>query len=141
MPKVICTHRHAGNLINGIKFERHKKGKISEEISAELAVNFLSIPGYIAEDSVVTALIDNKETPKPAGQFLESSFADRQAAMPASLLTASPGFDPKEPAKEADTSGADESATKDEVAEEAAQDNTDKAESKTKATGKGAGKK
>lgn len=46
MPKVICTRPNASNLINGVKFEPHERGVISEDISDEKAEAFLSIPGY-----------------------------------------------------------------------------------------------
>lgn len=46
MPKVICTHPNASNLIDGVNFSAHPRGVISEDISEEQAKRFASIPGY-----------------------------------------------------------------------------------------------
>lgn len=46
MSKVICTLPNASELINGVKFEPHERGVISEDISDEQAEAFLAIPGY-----------------------------------------------------------------------------------------------
>ena len=51
MAKVICTLPNASELINDVKFAKHELGVISEDITAEVAESFLSIPGYIAEDA------------------------------------------------------------------------------------------
>lgn len=45
--KVICKLPNAASLINGIKFEAHKLGVISEEIADEVGEHFLKIPGYV----------------------------------------------------------------------------------------------
>lgn len=50
MPRIICTLPNASELISNIKFAEHELGRISEEISEEVAAFFLSIPGYIAHE-------------------------------------------------------------------------------------------
>ena len=93
MPKVICTHRHASGLINGIPFEPHPLGRISEEMSQEQVNGFLSIPGYVSEDCESTANIASQEAQNEnAGKFMASSFADMRAEMPTSLQDSSPGW-------------------------------------------------
>lgn len=46
MPKVLCTLPNASEEIGGIKFEKHAKGMLSEDISDEQATRLASIPGY-----------------------------------------------------------------------------------------------
>jgi hypothetical protein len=46
MPKLICTLPNASELISGIKFIEHELGRISEEVSEEVATLFSEIPGY-----------------------------------------------------------------------------------------------
>jgi hypothetical protein len=47
MPKVICTLPNAAAEINGVKFTPAECGMLSDEVSAEQAEAFLSIPGYV----------------------------------------------------------------------------------------------
>lgn len=47
MPKVICTLPNAAAEINGVKFTPAEGGMLSDEVSAEQAESFLSIPGYV----------------------------------------------------------------------------------------------
>lgn len=51
MPKVICTLPNAAAVINGVAFEPHELGLISEDISKEKVEYFLSIPGYVSPDA------------------------------------------------------------------------------------------
>lgn len=46
MARVICTLPNASTLINGVAFIEDRGQMISAEISAEVAANFASIPGY-----------------------------------------------------------------------------------------------
>lgn len=46
MPKVLCTLPNASEEIGGIKFSKHAKGMLSEDISDEQATRLVSIPGY-----------------------------------------------------------------------------------------------
>ena len=46
MPKVICTIKHASDLINGVRFLPHAEGKVSEDLEQEQHDYFLSIPGF-----------------------------------------------------------------------------------------------
>lgn len=59
MPKVLCTLPNASEEISGVKFVTHADGMVSEEISDEVAENFLSIPGYLP-------LVDSKAAEKAA---------------------------------------------------------------------------
>lgn len=46
MARVICKLPNASEEISGVKFEKHDDGMLSEEIGAEAAARFASIPGY-----------------------------------------------------------------------------------------------
>ena len=46
MPKVLCTLPNASEEINGIKFETHANGMLSEDVSDEVAAELSTIPGY-----------------------------------------------------------------------------------------------
>lgn len=46
MSKVICTLPNASARINGVNFEPHKRGVISEDLTDEQAEHFLGIAGY-----------------------------------------------------------------------------------------------
>lgn len=51
MPRVICDLPNASDEINGIKFHPlDDGGRISDEIDAETAAHFVSIPGYALDD-------------------------------------------------------------------------------------------
>jgi hypothetical protein len=111
--KVICTLRHASELINGIRFEKHALGRISEEITQEQAKALLAIPGYVEEfkgggkatEAAKAQAMQPAQPVFPAPEqavkqdnFLPSSFDDGQPAMSAALLDATPGWENKEPA-------------------------------------------
>lgn len=68
MPKVICTRPNASTEINGVKFTvlEDGSGVISEEISAEAAELFLSIPGYHAEGDAPGGEGGEKQPEAPA---------------------------------------------------------------------------
>jgi len=61
MAKVLCTLPNASELINGVKFDAHDKGMLSEDIPDDQAAAFAEIPGYElvgakpAEDPAATA--------------------------------------------------------------------------------------
>ena len=46
MAQIICTRPNASDEISGVKFTKHEKGMLSEEVSEEQAAAFLEIPGY-----------------------------------------------------------------------------------------------
>ena len=97
MARVICTHRHASGSINGVRFEVHTLGRISEEISEEQANGFLAIPGYVSEDGVPTTQVEApQERHADIANFMPSSFADQHPQMPATLQDASPGWEKRE---------------------------------------------
>lgn len=109
MARVICTHRHASGAINGVRFDPHDLGRISEEISEEQAKGFLSIPGYVSEDGISNTKIEAAETPNvDAGNFMPSSFADQHARMPTTLQDASPGWETKDEQTDSTADGASE---------------------------------
>lgn len=59
MPRVICVLPHASDEISGVKFhELEQGGKISDEVSDEVAARFASIPGYSLDE-----LVDEERKP------------------------------------------------------------------------------
>lgn len=44
--RVLCTLPNAAAVINGVNFEPVDAGMLSEDVPAEVAAHFLSIPGY-----------------------------------------------------------------------------------------------
>lgn len=74
MAKVICTRPNAGDLINGVKFFPHpdgaEHGVVSEDISQEIADNFVQIPGYsiIAAQRQVEAPVSPQAPQEPVEQ-------------------------------------------------------------------------
>jgi hypothetical protein len=97
MARVICTHRHASGSINGVSFEAHTLGRISEELSEEQAEGFLAIPGYVSEDGIAhTKFEATQELQHDIANFMPSSFADQHPQMQATLQDTSPGWEKKE---------------------------------------------
>lgn len=45
--RVLCTLPNAGKRIGGILFEPAEGGMLSEEVSDDIAIRLLSIPGYV----------------------------------------------------------------------------------------------
>lgn len=111
MPKVICTRPNASTNINGVKFtptEDHT-GVISEEISAEAAELFLSIPGYdLAEEGEQKPAAPAKTAPpaKPPAAPAKAA-ATKKADKPAPA----PAPAPAAPAAAPATEGAPDAAT------------------------------
>jgi len=74
MARVLCTLHNASNSINGVAFEPHPKGVVSEEIDQDTADHFLSINGYEPHDEAEDdgsgqkseQKPESKETPKAA---------------------------------------------------------------------------
>lgn len=52
MAKVICTLPNASDEISGVKFTKHARGVVSEDISDEQAAAFLEIKGYEMEGDI-----------------------------------------------------------------------------------------
>ncbi len=77
MPKVICKLENAADEISGVKFTAMEDGgRVSEEVSAEVAELFASIPGYeLAQDATKAPKSAKKQADKPA---------DKPAAPPVS---------------------------------------------------------
>jgi len=59
MARVVCTLPNASTLINGVPFTEDRGQMISDEISDEVAADFVAIPGYLS-------LVEAKPTKKPA---------------------------------------------------------------------------
>lgn len=92
MPKVICTLPNAAAEINGVKFTPAEGGMLSDEVSAEQAESFLSIPGYV----------EHKEDPAAdARRKAEIAAAAQRAAdeAAAALKAVTPPAPPAPPAK------------------------------------------
>lgn len=82
--KVICTLENAADRISGVKFTaRDDGGKISEEISAEKAEAFASIPGYELVDEPVAP--QKPATPTKASKKAEPK-AETKAPDPAPVV-------------------------------------------------------
>ena len=65
MPKVICKLENAADEISGVKFTALEDGaRVSEEVSADVAELFASIPGY-------ELLIDAPKAPAKAKKAAE----------------------------------------------------------------------
>lgn len=80
--KIICTLPNASDLINGVKFAPHEDGTvISEDVSSEVAANFLEIPGYTAHDPAEAARL----AMEAADRAVEAARAVADAAMAAAL--------------------------------------------------------
>lgn len=84
--KVICTLENAADTISGVKFTaREDGGKISEEISAEKAEAFTSIPGYELADEPVAP--QKPAAPTKASKKAEPK-AETKAPDPAPVVVA-----------------------------------------------------
>ena len=105
--KVICTLRHASESINGIRFDQHPLGRISEDITQEQAKALLAIPGYVEEfkgggkaaEAARAQAMQSAQAAAPVSEqaamqdnFLPSSFDDGQPA-PTTLLDTTPGWE------------------------------------------------
>ena len=66
MPKVICKLENAADEISGVKFTALEEGgRVSEEVSAEVAELFSSIDGYeLVQDKPKKAAAAKKEAVK-----------------------------------------------------------------------------
>lgn len=84
MPKVICKLENAASEISGVKFAAQEDGsQVSEDISAETAELFASIPGY-------ELLSDAPKAPaKPAKKAVEKA-AEKPVEPDAPVLAADP---------------------------------------------------
>ncbi len=74
--RVLCKLPNASGLINGIKFEKHKLGRISEEIDEDIAAHFLKINGYVA-----VAPEKKAAATAETGEGAETSDANKPASM------------------------------------------------------------
>lgn len=78
MPKIICTLPNASDEISGVKFSRLNGDQlISEDISADQAELFLSIPGYFAEGDAPEV----DEPKQAAAQPKQETAAQRKARL------------------------------------------------------------
>jgi len=74
--KVLCTLKNASEQINGIPFVAHELGKISAEISDEVAALFAKIPGF---KLVAASAVKEAKAPKAS----KADAAAEPAAAPA----------------------------------------------------------
>lgn len=98
MPKVICTLPNAAEEINGVSFLSTEVGMLSEDISAEQAESFLSIPGYVEH---------HEDADEIARQKAEAAAAAQREADEAAQKAAAAKPAPKAPAKAAKPAKAD----------------------------------
>ncbi|HEX7642009.1 MAG TPA: hypothetical protein VF472_07320 [Burkholderiaceae bacterium] len=65
MPRVICTLPNASASINGVAFEPHELGVLSEEIEQDRADAFLRIDGYLDHAVALAAAVDGAPAVRP----------------------------------------------------------------------------
>lgn len=85
MAKVLCSLPNAATEINGIKFTVAKGGMISEDVSDDVANDFVSIPGYeLVSKSKATAKAAAKNAPATEPAIVaEPEVAEQAATEPA----------------------------------------------------------
>lgn len=85
MPKVLCTLPNASDEINGVKFSAIEGGALSEDLTAEQADVFLSIPGYVehqedTEADAKVARLAAEESERKAAEAEAKALAAKAAA-------------------------------------------------------------
>lgn len=104
--KVICTLENAADRISGVKFTALEGGgKISEEISAEKAEAFASIPGYELVDAPVPQ--QKPVAPTKASKKAEAK-AETKAAAPTPVPAPAPAPAPAAVTEDDDDYGDDD---------------------------------
>lgn len=79
MAKVLCTLPNAAELISGIRFSKHVKGMLSEDITDEQADAFVQVTGYEkVEHRTPKQIAAEKAAAEKANQDLLD--AEREAA-------------------------------------------------------------
>jgi hypothetical protein len=68
MARVLCTLENASGDISGVKFSPTDVGMLSEEISAELAAEWATIPGFELVDEVGPIVPSVKPALTPRGR-------------------------------------------------------------------------
>lgn len=121
MPRVLCTLENASTEINGVKFEAVENGMLSEDVSDEVAENFLSITGYEPADAANASAPAPSPAPAPAPTpskapaAAKTSSKKAPAPAPAPAPVEQPSTDekptdeaPKDPPSDDKTDAADE---------------------------------
>lgn len=86
MPKVLCTLPNASEEISGVKFVTHAAGMLSEEITDEVAENFVSIPGYEMVGGAPAGLTDAEKAAADEAAAAEAAAEAAKEAEKAELL-------------------------------------------------------
>lgn len=103
MPFVIREHAQLLARLNGVKFDLHACGSISEEIDDAAAAKFLAVPGHrLAEDHEIPGFVAPVSKPAPAAA---KSKAGKGAAAAAALAVAAETEGNAPDVTDAETSG------------------------------------
>lgn len=98
MPRVICDLPNASDEINGIKFHPlDDGGRISDEIDAETAALFASIPGYVLDDGS-SAPVEPVKPAAPKTRQAKAVAAKPVKAVAADEAPVVPEHEPEKPA-------------------------------------------
>lgn len=83
MAQVLCTRENASTLINDVKFTQTDTGMLSEDISDEVAANFLEVPGYelVGEKSLNDEKPPVNKKLDPEIEKLHAELTERAAAV------------------------------------------------------------
>ena len=83
MPRVICNLPNASTEISGVKFHPLEDGGlVSDEIGAELAASFLTIPGYESYDTPAPAALEPAKAEPAAPKTRKAAAAPKKATEP-----------------------------------------------------------
>ena len=77
MTKILCSLPNASERIDDIAFTQHANGMLSEDVSAEVAARFASIPGY----AIVGETDPGAEAIKAAGEAEKLALLERADAI------------------------------------------------------------
>jgi hypothetical protein len=117
MPKILCTLPNASAEINGVKFSPAEGGMLSDDMTAEQAESFLSIPGYVAHKEDPAAEARHKaEIAAAAQREADEAAAKAAAALKAAtpvkpVLPVAPAKVAVKPAAKADAAPSDDDTT------------------------------
>lgn len=110
--RVICTRPNASTEINGVKFTPLEDGTgvISEEVSEEVAANFLLVPGYHDADGEPVEQTVPAPAPKAPPKAAPTPKAGGKKAPTAPVEPPAPAADPVAPNPDAPPAPDDETA-------------------------------
>jgi hypothetical protein len=78
MAKIICTLPNASASINGVQFNVHELGMVSEEVGQDVADTFLQITGYLDHDAALATSEAEEDNQSPADSATPTDATTRQ---------------------------------------------------------------